>query len=61
MMEQFKAAAASWMRSAVAGCLAVYMTGNTNPKDLAMGLIAGIVPVLARWANPHDHALGIKK
>jgi len=57
-MDQFKAAAASWARSAVAGCLAVYMTGNTNPKDLAMGLVAGIVPVLARWANPKDHAFG---
>ena len=60
-MEQFKAAAASWARSAIAGCLAVYLTGNTNPKDLAMGLIAGIVPLLARWANPNDVTFGIKK
>jgi len=60
-MEQIKAAAASYARSAVAGCLAVYLTGNTNPKDLAMGLIAGIVPLLARWANPNDVSFGIKK
>jgi hypothetical protein len=60
-MKQIKAAAASWARSAIAGCLAVYMTGNTNPKDLAMGLVAGIVPVLARWANPNDKAFGNKK
>ena len=60
-MEQIKAAAASYARSAVAGCLAVYLTGNTNPKDLAMGLIAGIVPLLARWANPNDVTFGIKK
>jgi len=60
-MKQIKAAAASWARSAMAGCLAVWMTGNTNPKDLAMGLIAGIVPVLARWANPNDVTFGIKK
>ena len=60
-MEQLKAAAASYARSAVAGCLAVYLTGNTNPKDLAMGLIAGIVPLLARWANPNDVTFGIKK
>jgi hypothetical protein len=52
---------ASWLRSSVAGALAVYMTGNTNPKDLAMGLIAGIVPVLARWANPNDVTFGVKK
>jgi len=60
-MDQAKAMLASWGRSSVAGALAVYMTGNTNPKDLAMGLVAGIVPVLARWANPHDAAFGSKK
>ena len=59
-MNQAKALLASWARSSVAGALAVYMTGNTNPKDLAMGLVAGIVPVLARWANPSD-SLGKKK
>ena len=60
-MKQIKAAAASYARSAVAGCLAVYLTGNTNPKDLAMGLVAGIVPLLSRWANPNDVTFGIKK
>ena len=58
-MEQFKAAAASWARSAIAGCLAVYMTGNTNPKDLAMGLLAGVVPLAMRWANPKNKAFGL--
>lgn len=60
-MDQAKAMLASWLRSSVAGALAVYMTGNTNPKDLAMGLVAGLVPVLARWANPNDLAFGNKK
>ena len=60
-MTQFKALAASWARSSVAGMLAVYMTGNQNPKDLAMGLVAGVVPMLARWANPKDVAFGNKK
>jgi hypothetical protein len=59
-MKQIKAIAASYLRSATAGALAVYMTGNTNPKDIAMGLVAGIVPVLARWANPKDSAFGVK-
>jgi hypothetical protein len=60
-MDKAKAIAASWARSSVAGALAVYMTGNTNPKDLALGLVAGLVPVLARWANPNDVAFGNKK
>ena len=60
-MDQAKAMLASWARSSVAGALAVYMRGNTNPKDLALGLVAGLVPVLARWANPNDVAFGNKK
>jgi len=60
-MTQLKAIAASWLRSSVAGALAVYMSGNQDPKALAMGLIAGIVPVLARWANPNDMSFGRQK
>ena len=60
-MDQAKEMLASWARSSVAGALAVYMSGNTNPKDLALGLVAGLVPVLARWANPNDVAFGNKK
>ena len=60
-MEQGKAMLASWLRSSVAGALAVWMSGNTNPKDLALGLVAGLVPVLARWANPNDVTFGNKK
>jgi hypothetical protein len=52
---------ASWLRSSIAGALAVYMTGNTNPKDLAMGLLAGVVPLAMRWANPNDVSFGSKK
>ena len=51
----------SWLRSSLAGGLAVYMTGNTNPKDIAMGLVAGIVPVLIRFCNPNDVTFGIVK
>ena len=60
-MKELKAMAASWARSSVAGMLAVYMTGNTNPKDLALGLLAGVVPLAMRWANPNDVTFGNKK
>jgi len=60
-MTQLKAIAASWLRSSVAGALAVYLSGNQDPKALAMGLVAGIVPVLARWANPNDVSFGRQK
>ena len=60
-MDQAKAMLASWLRSSVAGALAVWMSGNQNPKDLALGLVAGLVPVVARWANPNDVSFGNKK
>jgi len=60
-MKEAKALLASWGRSSLAGALAVYMSGNTNPKDLALGLLAGVVPLAMRWANPNDVAFGQKK
>ena len=60
-MTQAKAMLASWARASIAGALAVWMTGNSYPKDLAMGLVAGVIPVLARWANPNDVAFGRQK
>jgi hypothetical protein len=60
-MKEAKAMLASWARSSIAGALAVFMSGNTNPKDLALGLLAGVVPLAMRWANPNDVAFGSKK
>jgi len=60
-MDQAKSMLASWLRSSVAGALAVWMTGNQNPKDLALGLLAGVVPLAMRWANPNDVSFGNKK
>ena len=60
-MNQFKALLASWVRSSLAGALAVAMTGNIQPKALALGLVAGVVPVLTRYLNPNDAAFGITK
>ena len=59
-MKELKAIAASYGRSAIAGMLAAYMTGETDPKKLAWGLFAGIVPVLMRYSNPKDASFGAK-
>lgn len=56
-MEQAKAIAASWARSYIAAALAVYMAGGT-PKQIAMGGVAAVVPVIMRWLNPADKAFG---
>jgi len=57
-MKNVKALACSYGRSALAAVLAVYMTGNTDPSDLAKAGIAALVPPLMRWLNPKDQAFG---
>ena len=59
-MKQAKELAASWSRSFLAAALAVYMAGVTDPKKIAMGGVAAIVPVLIRWLNPKDASFGVK-
>ena len=57
-MKNFKARASSYGRSALSAVLAVYMTGNTDPKDLGKAGIAALLPPLLRWLNPKDQAFG---
>jgi len=57
-MKNLKALLSSYGRSVIAAVLAVYMTGNTSPTDLAKAAIAALLPPLMRWANPSDKAFG---
>jgi len=61
LSENNKKMLASYVRSCVAAGLAVYMTGNTNPKDIGAAALAAIVPVILRWLNPNDSAFGRAK
>ena len=58
MSNKTKAMVASYARSALAAILAVVMTGNTNPEDLAKAGLAALLPPLLRWANSSDPAFG---
>ncbi len=57
-MIQFKAMAASWLRSFLAAGLAVYMAGVTDPKAILMAGLAAVAPVILRYLNPNDAAFG---
>ena len=61
MNNKTKAMLASYARSAIAAALAVYSTGNTDPMDWLKAAVAALVPVIMRWANPHDPAYGRAK
>jgi hypothetical protein len=60
-MTNFKPMAASWARSFLAAAVAVYATGNTDPKAIASAGLAAILPVVLRWLNPKDSAFGVNK
>lgn len=51
--------AASWARSFLAASMAVYLSGNTDPKALAGAGLAAVLPVILRWLNPKDAAFGV--
>lgn len=51
-MEQFKQLALSWFRAAAAAVVAVYMTGETNPKTLAAAALAGVAGPVLKWLDP---------
>ena len=58
MQEQILAALASYGRAFLSAALALYMTGNTNPKDLLLGGIAAVAPVILKALNPNDNTFG---
>ena len=58
-MEKSKALLASWGRSFLAASLALYMTGEQDPKTILMAVVAAILPVVLRWLNPKDNAFGL--
>ena len=59
-MNELKPMLASYGRSFIAAALAVYMSGNQDPKAILSAGIAAIVPVLMRWLNPKDTVYGRK-
>jgi hypothetical protein len=51
-MEQFKQLALTWFRAAAAAVVAIYMTGETNPKTLAAAALAGVAGPVLKWLDP---------
>ena len=58
MQEKILAALASYGRAFLSAALALYMTGNTNPRDLLLGGVAAVAPVILKALNPNDKNFG---
>jgi hypothetical protein len=59
-MKELQKMAASWGRSFLASCIAVYLAGVTDPKAILGAGVAAILPVILRWLNPEDQEFGVK-
>lgn len=57
-MEQFKQLALSWFRAAAAAVVAIYMTGENNPKTLAAAALAGVAGPVLKWLDPSATEFG---
>lgn len=59
-MKDLKPIAASYARSFLSACVAVYLAGVTDPQAILGAGVAAILPVLLRWLNKNDPAFGRK-
>jgi hypothetical protein len=58
--EQALAALGTYGRAFLAAATALYMTGNTNPKDLIAAGISAVAPVILKALSPSNHEYGFK-
>lgn len=62
-IKTLKSMGGTWLRASVAAVLALYMSGETDPKKLASAFLAGIAGPALKFLNPKDasYGLGSKK
>ena len=58
MQEKILAALASYGRHFLGAAIALYMTGNTSPRDLMLGGFAATAPVILKALNPNEPSFG---
>jgi hypothetical protein len=51
--------AQSWARASLAGVVALYMSGITDPKILANAFLAGLLGPLAKALQPNQKEFGV--
>lgn len=60
VQEQILNALASYGRAFLSASLALYMTGNTEPKDLVAAGVASVAPLILKALNPNDKSFGFQ-
>jgi hypothetical protein len=59
-VEQLLAALGTYGRAFLSAAMALYMTGNTNPKDLIAAGVAAVAPVILKALSPSNKEFGFK-
>lgn len=60
-LNTLKSMGGTWFRASVAAVLALYMSGETDPKKLAAAFLAGIAGPALKFLNPKDASYGFVK
>ena len=58
MNAKTKAVLATYLRAGVAAVLALYLAGETDPKNLAMAAVAAVAGPLMKWLDPNAKEFG---
>jgi len=56
--EKLVAIAGSYLRAAIAAVLALYLAGESNPKNLFMAAIASVAAPILKALDPKETAYG---
>lgn len=57
-MEALKQVSLTWFRAAVSAAIALYLAGETNPKNLATAALAGFLGPVLKWLDPSASEFG---
>ena len=58
MNQKILSMCAEYARAVAVAILTLVASGNFDPRSMAIGAAASLLPLLARGANPKDHAYG---
>lgn len=56
--EKLVAIAGTYLRAAIAAVLALYLAGETNPKNLLMAAVASVAAPILKALDPKEAAFG---
>jgi hypothetical protein len=57
--DKLKAIASTYLRAAIASVIALYLAGETNPKNLLVAFVAAVAGPVLKAIDPKESAFGV--